>query len=147
MIASRSFCTISPCIDETVKLDARIFSVSQSTYSVMECWTRTCELITIQAYLSTGVTEDDSLSDCECVVQIAERVELPVFLLHSYEELLNAFQRQLVTLDENSDGIGHELRCHLQDIIWQSGAQKDNLCCGGKVPVHIIYLILEALVQ
>lgn len=32
MMASRSFCTISPCIEDTVKLDARIFSVNQSTY-------------------------------------------------------------------------------------------------------------------
>ena len=31
MMASRSFCTISPCIEDTVKLDARIFSVNQST--------------------------------------------------------------------------------------------------------------------
>lgn len=31
MIASLSFWTISPCMDETVKLAARIFSVNQST--------------------------------------------------------------------------------------------------------------------
>lgn len=31
MIASRSFCGMSPCIAETVKLLERIFSVSQST--------------------------------------------------------------------------------------------------------------------
>lgn len=33
MIASLSFCGISPCIAETVKLLLRIFSVNQSTYS------------------------------------------------------------------------------------------------------------------
>jgi hypothetical protein len=33
MIASRSFWGISPCIDETVKSAARIFSVNQSTYA------------------------------------------------------------------------------------------------------------------
>jgi hypothetical protein len=31
MMASRSFWTISPCIEDTVKLAARIFSVNQST--------------------------------------------------------------------------------------------------------------------
>lgn len=31
MMASRSFCGMSPCIDDTVKLFWRIFSVSQST--------------------------------------------------------------------------------------------------------------------
>ncbi len=34
MIASRSFWGISPCIDETVKLAARIFSVNQSTWTI-----------------------------------------------------------------------------------------------------------------
>lgn len=32
MMASLSFCTISPCILLTVKLASRIFSVSQSTF-------------------------------------------------------------------------------------------------------------------
>ena len=31
MMASRSFWSISPCMDATVKLASRIFSVSQST--------------------------------------------------------------------------------------------------------------------
>ena len=33
MMASLSFCTISPCIAETVKFAVRIFSVNQSTYT------------------------------------------------------------------------------------------------------------------
>ena len=32
MIASLSFCTISPCMEDTVKLASLIFSVNQSTY-------------------------------------------------------------------------------------------------------------------
>lgn len=32
MIASRSFCGISPCIEDTVKFASLIFSVNQSTY-------------------------------------------------------------------------------------------------------------------
>lgn len=32
MMDSRSFCGMSPCIDDTVKLASLIFSVSQSTY-------------------------------------------------------------------------------------------------------------------
>lgn len=32
MMASRSFCVISPCMAETVKLDSRILSASQSTF-------------------------------------------------------------------------------------------------------------------
>lgn len=32
MMASLSFCTISPCMEDTVKLASLIFSVNQSTY-------------------------------------------------------------------------------------------------------------------
>ena len=35
MIASRSFCTMSPCMDATVKLFCRIFSVNQSTFRLV----------------------------------------------------------------------------------------------------------------
>lgn len=35
MIASRSFCGMSPCIADTVKLFCRIFSVSQSTFRLV----------------------------------------------------------------------------------------------------------------
>ena len=35
MIASLSFCTISLCIADAVKLAARIFSVNRSTYMIV----------------------------------------------------------------------------------------------------------------
>lgn len=38
MMASRSFCTMSPCMDATVKLFCRIFSVSQSTCGGVGVW-------------------------------------------------------------------------------------------------------------
>ena len=56
-------------------------------------------------YLSLGVAKDDSLRDGECVVEIAESVELPLFSLDGDEELLDSFQRQLVTLHQNADWI------------------------------------------
>ena len=41
-------------------------------------------------YLLLGVAEDDSLCDGEGVVEVAERVELPLLLLHCHKELLDA---------------------------------------------------------
>lgn len=35
MMASRSFCGMSPCMADTVKLFCRIFSVSQSTFRLV----------------------------------------------------------------------------------------------------------------
>lgn len=54
----------------------------------------------IVLYLSLGVTEDDSLGDCESVVEIAQGVELPFFPLHSHEKLLDSFKGQLITVGQ-----------------------------------------------
>jgi hypothetical protein len=50
MMASLSFCTISPCIAETVKFAVRIFSVNQSTYTktrVSDSVSRICRFLDI----------------------------------------------------------------------------------------------------
>ena len=46
--------------------------------------------------LSPRVAEDDRLRDGECVVKVAQRVELPLLALDSHKELLDAVQGQLV---------------------------------------------------
>jgi len=89
IIASRSFCTISPCIDETVKLDARIFSVNQSTCR-MEL-TGSIEFPNEKTDLSPGITEDDGLGDGKSIVQVTQCIELPIFLLHGDKELFDTF--------------------------------------------------------
>lgn len=67
------------------------------------------------------------MSDSQSVVQVAEGVELPFFSFHGHKELLNPFQGQLVTLDQNANGVGHELGGHLQDLMGQSGRNQANL--------------------
>ena len=102
-------------------------------------------------YLSLGVAEDDSLSDCECVVEITESVKLPLFLLHCHKELLDALQSQLITAErerererervgvcvwgikgsspfhEDPDWLSHELVCHLQNIVRQCRTHQHHL--------------------
>ena len=48
-------------------------------------------------HLPLGVAEDDRLGDGERVVEVAEGVKLPLFLLNGDKELLDAFQRQFIT--------------------------------------------------
>lgn len=55
--------------------------------------------------LSASVAEDNGLSDSERVVKIAQCIEFPVFFLDSDEELLDALESQLVTFDQNANGI------------------------------------------
>lgn len=98
------------------------------------------------AYLSSRVAEDDGLSDREGVVQITESVEFPILFLHGDEELFDAFQRQLVTLDEDADGVGHELGSHFKHIVWEGGTQEYHLSRRGKVAVYVVNLVLEPLV-
>lgn len=49
------------------------------------------------AHLPLGVTEDNSLSDGQRVIEVTQRVELPLFSLHSHKKLLDAFQSQFIT--------------------------------------------------
>ena len=98
-------------------------------------------------HLTLGVAEDDGLGDGESVVQVAERVELPLLPLHGYEELLDALQCQLVTLDQDPDGVGHELAGHLEDLVGQSGGDEADLGGRREVSVDVVDLFLEPLVQ
>lgn len=66
-------------------------------------------------YLSLGVTEDDSLGDCERVIEIAQGVKLPFFPLHSHEKLLDSFKGQLITVGKNNSDTtlqtGERIQC------------------------------------
>lgn len=100
----------------------------------------------MSTYLPLGIAENDRLCDCERVVEIAQRVKFPVFALHSDKELLDAFQRQLITLDEDADGVRHELARHLENLVRQSSGHENDLCAGRQVAIHVVDLLLEPLV-
>jgi hypothetical protein len=97
--------------------------------------------------LAACVAEDDSLCDGECVVQITQRIKLPLLLLNSNEVLLQAFERQLVTLDENANGVGHEFGGHLQNIIGKGGGDNDDLSRRRQVAIHVVDLLTETAVE
>ena len=48
-------------------------------------------------YLSFSIAKDDSLCDCESVVEITKCVKLPLFFLNCNEKLFDSFQSQLIT--------------------------------------------------
>ena len=51
-------------------------------------------------HLSLRVAEDDRLCDGQSVVEVTERVKLPLLLLYGNKELLDALKGQLIT-EEN----------------------------------------------
>lgn len=97
--------------------------------------------------LPARVAEDDGLRDGQRVVQITQRVELPLLLLDGDEVLLEALERELVTLDDDAHGICHELCCHLEHVMGERGRHDDDLRAGGEVPVHVVDLFAEAAVE
>lgn len=97
--------------------------------------------------LAARVAEDDGLGDGEGVVEVAECVELPFFFFDRDEVLLEAFERELVALDQDAHGIGHEFGGHVEDVVGEGGRHHDHLCGGREVAVHVVDLLAEAAVQ
>lgn len=58
------------------------------------------------------VTENDSLGDCQGIVEIAESLKLEFILLDCNEELFDSVESQLISFNQNSDWIIHELVGH-----------------------------------
>lgn len=85
------------------------------------------ELVGEPVDLSAGVAEDNGLGDGDSLVQVGEGVELPVLLLDGDVELLDTFEGKLVLLDEDTDGVTHELGGDLEDVLGHGGGEQDNL--------------------
>lgn len=100
-----------------------------------------------QVDLPPRVTEDNSLGDRDGFVKITESVQLPVLLLDGNVELLDTLQSQLVTLDENPDGVTHELFGDLQNLGGHGGGEKGDLCIARKELENFIDLVFEPLRQ
>ena len=105
------------------------------------------ELVGEPVDLSAGVAEDDGLSDGDGFVQVGQSVELPVLLLDGNVELLDTFKSKFVLLDENADGVAHELGGDLEDILGHGGGQKDNLGGLGQELEDVIDLLSETARQ
>jgi hypothetical protein len=93
--------------------------------------------------LSTGVAVDDGLGDREGLVQIAERVEFPVLLLDGDEELANTFEGKLILLDEDTNGVTHELLGQLHSLRGHGGGEKGHLDVRRHALEDVVDLVLE----
>lgn len=101
------------------------------------------ELVGEPVDLSAGVAEDDGLGDGHGLVQIREGVELPLLLLDGDVELLDTLKGKLVLLDENPDGVAHELGGDLEDILGHGGGQEDDLGRLGQQLEDVVDLLGE----
>eukprot|EP00500_Bicosoecida_sp_ms1_P012720 CAMPEP_0203816648 /NCGR_PEP_ID=MMETSP0115-20131106/17212_1 /ASSEMBLY_ACC=CAM_ASM_000227 /TAXON_ID=33651 /ORGANISM="Bicosoecid sp, Strain ms1" /LENGTH=426 /DNA_ID=CAMNT_0050725555 /DNA_START=37 /DNA_END=1313 /DNA_ORIENTATION=+ len=108
---------------------------------------RVAHLAAQPVHLGARVAEDDGLRDRESVVEVAQRVELPILLLDRHEELLDALQRQLVALHQHLHGAVHELLGHVQHLARQRGGHQHHLRRRRQRAIDVVDLLLEAAVQ
>jgi len=78
------------------------------------------------------VAEYHSLRDGQCVVQVAQRVELPFLPLDCHKELFDSFKSQFVSLHQHSKWVVHKLVCHLKNLVRHSCRNENNRVDGGK---------------
>jgi hypothetical protein len=105
------------------------------------------ELVGEPVDLPTGVAEDDGLGDGDGLVQVGQGVELPVLLLDSNVELLDTFKGKFILLDEDTDGVAHELGGDLEDVLGHGGGQEDDLSGLGQKLEDVVDLLGETARQ
>lgn len=105
------------------------------------------ELVGEPVDLPAGVAEDDGLGDGDGLVQVGEGVQLPVLLLDSNVELLDTFEGKLVLLDEDTDGVAHELGGDLEDVLGHGGGQENDLGGLGEELEDVVDLLGETARQ
>src|SRR5437763_1814457 len=82
-------------------------------------------LICKPIHFATCVTKDYGLCNGKCIVEIAQSIEFPFLFLDGDKVLLEAFESQLITLDQNPNWIRHKLSRHFQHVVWEGG-RNDN---------------------
>lgn len=98
-------------------------------------------------HLRARIAEHDGLRDRKTVVEVVQSVELPLLTLHIHEELADALQGKLITLDEDLHRLVHELAGQVEHFLGHGGGQKHHLSAWGQIAVDVVESVLEALVE
>lgn len=128
-------------------IDFRTANPATNTYSRRDGEVTSLQLIGEPSDSLTSVAEDDSLRNVQSVVQIAQGVQLPLFLLDVDEELANTFQGQFFLLHQDAHGVVHESAGDFQGISIHGGGEQANLDVVGQSLEDVVDLVLETLGQ
>jgi hypothetical protein len=102
------------------------------------------ELLGDPVDLAARVGEDDGLGNGDGLVQVHQGVQL-VLLLDGDEELLDTLERQVVTLDEDTGGVTHELLGELEDVFGHGGREERDLDVLWQELEDLVNLVRETL--
>ena len=94
-------------------------------------------------HLSPSVTEYNGLGNGYRLVEIGQRIQLPLFLLYGNEELLDTLKSQFISLDKNPDRIAHELLGDVENVRGHGSRKKNNLSVLRKKLEDLIDLVFE----
>mmetsp|Transcript_52872 Transcript_52872/g.87598 ORF Transcript_52872/g.87598 Transcript_52872/m.87598 type:complete len:315 (-) Transcript_52872:310-1254(-) len=98
-------------------------------------------------HFAARVAINDRLRDRQRLVQIVQRRQLVILLLHRHVVLFNAVQRQLLLLHQDTHRITHKTLRQLQNLIRHGGAEQGDLHLGRQVLKTVVNLFLEAARQ
>lgn len=105
------------------------------------------ELVGKPVDLAAGVAEDNGLGDGDGLVEIGQSVELPLLLLNGNVELLDTLKGEFLLLNQDTDGVTHELGGDLQDVLGHGGGQKGDLGGLGQKLEDVVDLLGETTGQ
>ncbi len=102
--------------------------------------THTPHLICQPVHFAPGIDKDHTLGDSQCLIQITQGVQLPLFPINIHIELLDTLQGQLVSLHQNLDWLVHELPCDLKCFGWHCCREHTHLQLWWKKLKNVINL-------
>jgi hypothetical protein len=97
------------------------------TVSGRHCMVPAPHLVSKPVHLAAGVDKYDTLSDSQSLIQVTERVQLPIFLLHIHIELLDTLKGELIPLHKDSHRFVHELAGNLKGLGRHGSRENSNL--------------------
>jgi hypothetical protein len=139
---------------ETVNSLEWSFSVNQSTFLLVEQKMTAWVMVTV-SYKSQRVSSfQSSFSTAISVGQAGTRVSQPLqgkqyatTISPRLTELPDTFQGQLLFLDQDPDGVPHELFGNVQHIVGHGGGQEHHLGLGGQELENVVHVLGESLGQ
>eukprot|EP00961_Rhodomonas_salina_P167062 2251261-Rhodomonas_salina.2 len=91
-------------------------------------------------HLAPRVDVDDGLRDRQRLVQVAQRLQLPVLPLHRNVELLDSLERELVLLHQDAHRVAHEVPRDLEHLDRHGRAEEADLHLRGQELEHVVDL-------
>lgn len=78
-------------------------------------------------HLFTGIAEHHRVRHRQWVINVNQCVKLIFLLINRNKILHNAIHRNLITLDENANWLGHKFFCHIKYIGRKCGTYQNHL--------------------